>query len=41
LFEGVLPDSKTLIVAVFVSLLTLVVGWLFYSKRADEFAYYA
>jgi ABC-2 type transport system permease protein len=41
LFEGVLPDSKTLIVAVFVSLFTLVIGWLFYSKRADEFAYYA
>jgi ABC-type polysaccharide/polyol phosphate export permease len=41
LFEGTLPDAKTLMLAVFFSSFTLVVGWLFYSKRADEFAYYA
>jgi len=41
LFEGTLPDAKTLIAALLVSLLTLVIGWLFFSKRADEFAYYA
>jgi ABC-type polysaccharide/polyol phosphate export permease len=40
LFEGVLPDTKTLIAAVVVSSLTLITGWLLYSKRADEFAYY-
>lgn len=41
IFEGTLPDARTLIAAVVVSLFTLVAGWLFYSKRADEFAYYA
>jgi ABC-type polysaccharide/polyol phosphate export permease len=41
IFEGTLPDAKTLVAAVIFSLSTLVVGWLFYSKRADEFAYYA
>ena len=40
LFEGVIPDAKTLIAAIVVSSLTLIIGWLFYSKRADEFAYY-
>jgi len=40
IFEGVIPDMKTLIVALVVSLCTLFVGWLFFSKRADEFAYY-
>ena len=40
LFEGGVPDTKTLIAAVVVSSLTLIIGWLFYSKRADEFAYY-
>jgi ABC-type polysaccharide/polyol phosphate export permease len=40
LFDGVVPDAKTLLVAVTVSLLTLIIGWLFFSKRSDEFAYY-
>jgi ABC-2 type transport system permease protein len=40
LLQGVIPDAKTLIPAVAFSSLTLVIGWLFYSKRADEFAYY-
>ena len=40
LFEGVIPDAKTLTLAVGVSLFTLVIGWLFFSKRADGFAYY-
>jgi len=40
LFEGVFPDLRTLIIAMVVSLVPLIVGWLFYSKRADEFAYY-
>ena len=40
LLEGVIPDAKTLIPAVVVSSLTLIIGWLFYSKRADEFAYH-
>ncbi len=40
LFEGVFPDIKTLTLAIVVSFSTLIIGWLFYSKRADEFAYY-
>lgn len=40
LFEGVLPDPKTLIAAGTVSVLTFLLGWLFFSKRADEFVYY-
>ncbi len=40
LFEGIVPDAKTLAAAGAVSLFTLIIGWLFYSKRADEFAYY-
>jgi ABC-type polysaccharide/polyol phosphate export permease len=40
IFEGVIPDAMTLILAGTVSLLTLIIGWLFFSKRADEFAYY-
>jgi ABC-type polysaccharide/polyol phosphate export permease len=40
LLDGVLPDAKSLIAAVAVSSLTLIVGWLFFSKRSDEFAYY-
>lgn len=41
LFEGVFPDFPTVFIALAISLLTLFVGWLFYSKRADEFAYYS
>jgi ABC-type polysaccharide/polyol phosphate export permease len=40
LLDGVFPDAKTLIIAVTVSSLTLIIGWLFFSKRSDEFAYY-
>jgi ABC-2 type transport system permease protein len=40
LFEGEIPDAKTLIAAGTISLLTLMIGWLFFSKRSDEFVYY-
>jgi ABC-type polysaccharide/polyol phosphate export permease len=40
IFEGVIPGVKTLIAAAVVSLVTLIIGWLFFSKKADEFAYY-
>ncbi len=40
LFEGVLPDVNTLVVATVISLFTLVFGWLFFSSRADKFVYY-
>jgi len=41
LYDGLLPDWKTLLAGGIVSLLTLVIGWIVYSKKADEFAYYA
>lgn len=40
LYGGLLPDWKTLSVSVIVSLSTLIVGWVIYSRKADEFAYY-
>lgn len=41
LYEGLLPDWKTLLVGTVVSLLTLFIGWFVYARKADEFAYYA
>lgn len=40
IIDGIVPDVMTLIAAGIVSLLTLGIGWLFFSKRADTFAYY-
>ncbi|MBM3181545.1 MAG: ABC transporter permease [Chloroflexi bacterium] len=40
ILDGMLPDAMTLIAAGAVSSLTLILGWLFFSKRADTFAYY-
>lgn len=40
IFEGVLPDGDILIVATLISVTTLIIGWLFFSKRSDEFAYH-
>ena len=40
IFDGVMPDGQTLIVATLISTITLVIGWLFFSKRSDEFAYH-
>lgn len=41
LYDGSLPDWKTLLIGTVVSLVTLIVGWFVYSRKADEFAYYA
>lgn len=41
ILDGILPDAMTLISAGIVSSLTLGIGWLFFSKRADRFAYYS
>jgi ABC-2 type transport system permease protein len=41
LYDGILPDWKIFLTGTFVSLLTLVIGWFVYSRKADEFAYYA
>ncbi|MBI5965090.1 MAG: ABC transporter permease [Chloroflexi bacterium] len=40
LFEGTLPDTLTLATAAGISILTLLIGWFFYSNKADEFAYH-
>ncbi|MHB9110946.1 MAG: ABC transporter permease [Armatimonadota bacterium] len=40
IIDGIVPDAMTLITAGIVSSLTLGIGWLFFSKRADTFAYY-
>ena len=41
LYDGVLPDWKTLLIGSLISSLTLIIGWYVYSRKADEFAYYA
>ena len=41
LYDGILPDWKTLLVGTVVSFLTFGIGWFVYSRKADEFAYYA
>jgi len=40
LYDGLLPDWKTLLVSIIVSFSTLLIGWIIYSRKADEFAYY-
>ncbi len=40
-YDGLLPDWKTMLVGTIVSLVTLLVGWFVYSRKADEFAYYS
>ena len=40
LFDGTLPDTLTLVIATGISILTLLIGWFFYSNKADEFAYH-
>lgn len=40
IIDGIVPDAMTLVAAGAVSSLTLIIGWLFFSKRADTFAYY-
>jgi ABC-type polysaccharide/polyol phosphate export permease len=38
-YEGVFPASDLLVGAVFIALVTLVLGWIVFSSRADEFTY--
>lgn len=40
IFEGRFPDWDILLVATLISTITLIIGWLFFSKRSDEFAYH-
>ena len=41
LYDGMLPDWKTLLVGMLISFSTFFIGWVVYSRKADEFAYYA
>ena len=41
LYDGVLPEWNELVVAVIIATVTLIIGWLFFSSKADEFAYRA
>jgi ABC-2 type transport system permease protein len=41
IYDGVLPDGRTLVLGVIIALATLITGWLLFSWRADRFAYQA
>jgi ABC-type polysaccharide/polyol phosphate export permease len=41
IYEGKIPDAQTLLVGAAVSLITLFVGWIVFSRQADRFAYTA
>ena len=40
LYKGVLPDWQTLALGTGIAFITLVVGWLLFSNKADEFTYH-
>ena len=39
-FDGTLPDTLTLSIAIVISISTLIIGWSFFSRKADDFAYH-
>jgi ABC-type polysaccharide/polyol phosphate export permease len=39
IYLGKLPDASTVAVACLLSFLTLILGWWFFTRKADEFAY--
>jgi len=41
LYDGILPSWNELGIAGIIAVVTLVIGWLFFSNKADEFAYRA
>lgn len=41
LYDGLLPEWHEVVIAGIIALTTLIVGWLFFSNKADEFAYRA
>ena len=41
IYEGKIPDAQTLLVGAALSLITLIVGWIVFSRQADRFAYTA
>lgn len=40
-YEGILPTGLELTISCFIALSTLITGWLFFSNKADDFAYQA
>lgn len=40
LIDGVLPGPYTILIAATISIATLFIGWLFFSKKSDDFAYH-
>jgi ABC-2 type transport system permease protein len=40
LLEGEIPDPLTLIVGALVSIIVFILGWLIFTRRAREYAYY-
>ena len=41
LYDGILPDWHELVIAFSIAVITLIIGWLFFSSKADDFAYRA
>lgn len=41
IYNGMLPDWKTLLIGTSVSFATLFVGWVIFARKADQFAYHA
>jgi ABC-type polysaccharide/polyol phosphate export permease len=39
IYEGVLPTADVLIPGILIALAVLLVGWVYFANRADEFAY--
>jgi ABC-2 type transport system permease protein len=39
IYDGVLPSLPLCIIGISVALLTLVIGWIYFSRQADKFAY--
>ncbi len=41
IYDGVLPSMPLVAIGVGVSLVTLVIGWIYFSRQSDKFAYQA
>jgi ABC-type polysaccharide/polyol phosphate export permease len=41
IYEGTLPSGDIVLMGAAISLLTLVIGWVYFSHQADKFAYIA
>jgi ABC-type polysaccharide/polyol phosphate export permease len=39
IYDGVLPPASMILTAALIAFTTLIVGWIFFTSRADEFAY--